>query len=190
MESLQNFWQKLKTSAQNLLKKMEAHRQLTAIIAILTVSLLLICFLIVPKIHQHIQAQEVEALVGSDYQTKKVTTIVPQKIQPLLKKENKVMILFVSPKTSLYKTFVKLLQKPNYLQAFDGKVYLVPLIYQQEKLIKTYRLKEKAITVLYFENQKEQARAELLQEKSLKVDLLKALNGLPMENIQQVKPAS
>lgn len=168
-----NVWQRI----TNLLYEY----QKVSIAIIFTLLLLIFSIVIIPNVQRNIRRSELETLIGQqEMESSKVRFLDLQTADEHIKEEEAITVLFTKPSGDSYEQIQALFMEEKEMEAFHRTVFVYPIIYQADRIKKTYQIQEDAPVFIFFEKGQEKNRLLIDQRTDVKHMLISELNQLPM----------
>lgn len=164
-------------------------KKLTAIIFAVIILFIISLFIIVPKVQANIRASQVTSLVNQEKLAKKANYLDIKTADKEISEKTAMTVLFSVPSGKTYENVIDVLKNSKQMKDFNHSIYIYPIVYDAEKIVKKYSIKENEVTIIFFENGKEKNRINIDASFDTKMMLISALNQLPLSSVgQSVQP--
>jgi hypothetical protein len=157
------------------------YRSSTIIIIAVIIVFLLGAFTFVPKIQQNIRASQLSTLVYQQVDSKKVKFLDYKTADTTISEQSAISVMFAHPSGKTYNKLVKMFNSKK-MDEFNRILYLYPVVYNQEKTQKDYKIKADKVTLVFYENGQEKKRYVVDESTDLDTMFIPELNRLPMGN--------
>lgn len=139
--------------------------------------IVIVLFLTIPWIRNEIRNDEIASTFSSSYlgNEDKIHVIKYGELNKVLKEQKRVVLFFARPDLSDYSKIEALLNKRVDEKYFPENLYIYPIVYDKEDIMKRYDLTDKQ-TFILIEDSTEMNRIVIENDDQIKTALIKQLN--------------
>jgi len=170
---------------ETIIHYINKNRKLSFIVLIISLVLILVLILWIPKAQANIRASEIHSLIAEEPLNKKAIFLDSQTADQEISDKTAITVLFTEPSGKTYDEILTILKNKTKMNEFNHSIYIYPMVYNIPTIEKTYNVKRAEPTVIFFENGKEKNRLTINSTEDMVAMLIPALNQLPLASVSQ-----